>query len=204
MEALASCRQRFGADGWVALEHDFICAICYGSSGRSSQERAARTVRTSASGVISFARFRGRDGFAMNGRVSLRPAISDGRTGEGPICYGRAGVSSADHSWWTDGLRSNAISFARFAMERTAVSSAAISDGRTGGGVTRFHLRDLKAPGDGGRICYGRHWRLVGSDLGRTDGSRLNTISFARFAMDGAGAHLRNGRRGRFEHRLRE
>ncbi len=157
MDARVSPRPRFGADGRTAREHDFICAICHGRSGRSPQERAARTVRAAASGVISFARFRstggrGTDLLWTRGR-GTDLLWTDGRGADllwtrgcllgGPFVVDRRAALERDF-------------ICAICHGRTAVSSAAISDGRTGGGVTRFHLRDLKAPGEGGRICYGR------------------------------------------------
>ena len=84
----------------------------------------------------------------------------------------------------------------RFAMDARVSPRRTIRGGPTGCARTRFHLRDLRdlrdfailatlailARGTGGRICDGRAGVCEAGDFGRMDGSRLNTISFARFA----------------------
>ncbi len=119
----------------AALERDFICAICHGRSGRSPQERAARTVRAAASGVISFARFRSTGGrgtdLLWTGGRGTDLLSTDGRLLGGPFVVNRRAALERDficaicHRWIVRSSQeraartvraaaSGAISFARF------------------------------------------------------------------------------------------
>ncbi len=70
----------------------------------------------------------GRD--SAKGLISLGPAVRRG----GRICHGWTRACAADDSWWRDGPRANAISFARFAVDgRVSPSRRYRMDGRTAG-----------------------------------------------------------------------